>query len=134
MIVGGCRVAHQIDSREVRAQAGGGINPLKRRIGMRCSNEFYFVMPAEMLRLDEVPAECKLIEAGEATFEEWKRLIQRQNGSFHYNPERQTYCMITVPAPWRDTPGRPGNWWHPCCAINPEKGRSGRPAIPSRSA
>jgi hypothetical protein len=26
-------------------------------------------------------------------------------GFFHYDPERRTYCMITIPAPWRDTPG-----------------------------
>jgi hypothetical protein len=24
---------------------------------------------------------------------------------FNYDPERETYGMITVPAPWRDTPG-----------------------------
>ena len=24
---------------------------------------------------------------------------------FNYDPERETYCMTTVPTPWRDTPG-----------------------------
>ncbi len=80
-------------------------HPLKRRIGMRYSNEFYFVVPALMLEAAEVPAECGLVEAGFATFEEWKVLIKRHAGFFYFNPECGAYCMITVPAPWRDTPG-----------------------------
>ena len=79
--------------------------PLKRRIGMRYSNEFYFVVPGGMLSVDEVPAECGLIEAGNATFEEWRVLIRRQAGFFFFDPERCEYSMVTVPAPWRDTPG-----------------------------
>jgi hypothetical protein len=80
-------------------------NPIKRRIGMRYSNEFYFVTPAGLLDLDEVPAECGLVEAGCATPAEWRLLIKRHAGFFHYDPETQTYCMLVVPAPWRDTPG-----------------------------
>ena len=80
-------------------------NPLKRRMGMRYSNEFYFVTPARMLDLCEVPAECGLIEAGNATFEEWKQLMKRHAGFFYYDSDRGDYCMITVPALWRDTPG-----------------------------
>jgi len=53
----------------------------------------------------EFPADCGLVEAGHATFAEWKQLISRQAGFFNYDPERQAYCIITVPAPWRDTPG-----------------------------
>jgi len=79
--------------------------PLKRRIGMRYSNEFYFVVPAGMLSIAEVPAECGLIEVGTATFEEWKVLIKRHAGFFAFDPDRGEYCMVTVPAPWRDTPG-----------------------------
>jgi hypothetical protein len=79
--------------------------PLKRRIGMRYSNEFYFVVPAEMLSIAEVPPECGLIEVGTATFEEWKALIKRYAGFFAFDPARGEYCMVTVPAPWRDTPG-----------------------------
>jgi hypothetical protein len=41
--------------------------PLKRRIGMRYSNEFYFVTPANLLTTAEIPAEGGLIEAGHAT-------------------------------------------------------------------
>jgi len=79
--------------------------PLKRRIGMRYSNEFYFVTPADLVRITEIPPECGLAEAGYATFGEWKVLIRRHAGFFNYDPETRTYCMITVPAPWRDTPG-----------------------------
>src|SRR6267142_6331320 len=47
-------------------------HPLKRRIGMRYSNEFYFVIPGGMLTLAEIPPECGLLEVGTATAEEWK--------------------------------------------------------------
>jgi hypothetical protein len=80
-------------------------NPLKRRIGMRYSNEFYFVTPAALVDAREIPAECGLIEAGRCTYDEWKILIRRNAGFFHFDPERREYCMITAPAPWRDTPG-----------------------------
>jgi hypothetical protein len=79
--------------------------PLKRRIGMRYSNEFYFVVRAGMLSIAEVPPECGLIEVGTATFEEWRALIKRNAGFFAFDPARSEYCMVTVPAPWRDTPG-----------------------------
>jgi hypothetical protein len=80
-------------------------HPLKRRIGMRYSNEFYFVTPAGMVTAAEIPPECGLIEAGCAMPGEWRALIGRQAGFFSYDPERREYCMITIPAPWRDTPG-----------------------------
>jgi hypothetical protein len=80
-------------------------HPLKRRIGMRYSNEFYFVAPARLVSLAEIPPECGLVEAGYATFAEWKELIGRHAGFFNYDPEARAYCMITAPAPWRDTPG-----------------------------
>jgi hypothetical protein len=79
--------------------------PLKRRIGMRYSNEFYFVTPAALVNADEVPAECGLVEAGYATFEEWRQLIGRHAGFFHYDPKTRAYCIVAIPAPWRDTPG-----------------------------
>lgn len=80
-------------------------HPLKRRMGMRYSNEFYFVTPANMLDLAEVPAECGLIEIGTATVDEWKQLMRRQAGFFSFDPASGDYCMMTIPAPWRDTPG-----------------------------
>jgi hypothetical protein len=80
-------------------------HPIKRRIGMRYSNEFYFVTPAALVNAGEIPADCGLVEAGYATFAEWKHLISRHAGFFNYDPDRRAYCLITVPAPWRDTPG-----------------------------
>jgi hypothetical protein len=79
--------------------------PLKRRIGMRYSNEFYFVTTSGLVDVAEIPPECGLVEAGYATFAEWKGLIGRHAGFFNYDPEAHAYCMITIPAPWRDTPG-----------------------------
>ncbi len=72
---------------------------------MLYSNEFYFVTPAALVNALEIPADCGLVEAGYATFAEWKHLIGRHPGFFNYDPEQRAYCMITVPAPWRDTPG-----------------------------
>lgn len=80
-------------------------HPLKRRIGMRYSNEFYFVTPVRLLEVSEIPAECGLIEAGVASYDEWRRLITRHAGFFYYDAETCAYCMITIHAPWRDTPG-----------------------------
>ena len=80
-------------------------HPLKRRIGMRYSNEFYFVTPAGLVDVAEIPAECGLVEAGVGTPDEWKGLIRRQAGFFSFDPDTRRYYMIAVPAPWRDTPG-----------------------------
>ena len=80
-------------------------HPLKRRVGMRYSNEFYFVTPGGLVSESEIPAECGLIEAGFANAAEWKSLIKRHAGYFSFDPATRAYCMITVPAPWRDTPG-----------------------------
>jgi hypothetical protein len=79
--------------------------PLKRRIGMRFSNEFYFVAPAGMLAHDEVPSDCGLIEIGHATTEESQRLVRRNESLFWLNGETGAFCLVAVPAPWRDTPG-----------------------------
>jgi len=80
-------------------------NPLKRRIGMRYSNEFYFVTPAGLTEASEIPAECGLIEAGFATPAQWRELFPRHSGFFSYHADVQAYCMVTIPAPWRETPG-----------------------------
>jgi hypothetical protein len=79
-------------------------HPLKRRVGMRYSNEFYFVTPAGMLRAPEVPAECGLIEVGIAD-ENLQAHLKRQAGFFHFDEETRRFCVLTIPAPWRDTPG-----------------------------
>ncbi len=72
---------------------------------MRYSNEFYFAVPGGLLQLSEIPVECGLIEIGCATFDEWKQIMKRQAGFFYFDSECQTYCMVTAPASWRDTPG-----------------------------
>lgn len=72
---------------------------------MRYSNEFYFVTPAHLVEIAEIPAECGLIEAGLATPDEWRQLMRKQAGFFSFDPESRQYCLIVVPAPWRDTPG-----------------------------
>jgi hypothetical protein len=80
--------------------------PLKRRMGMRYSNEFYFLTPPGLVGVTEVPVDCGLIEAGRAaTPEEWKRLLAGHSGFFHFDPETRSYCIVRIPAPWRDTPG-----------------------------
>jgi len=80
-------------------------HPLKRRIGMRYSNEFYFVTPACLVEIGEIPAECGLVEAGLATPDEWRHLMSRQAGFFSFDPGTRQFCIIRIPAPWRDTPG-----------------------------
>lgn len=94
---------------EVKTSRGDYLNelkhPLKRRIGMRYSNEFYFVTPPGMLKTAEVPAECGLIEAGVTTVEEWKEILKRQSGFFYFDPGSGEFCVMAIPAPWRDTPG-----------------------------
>lgn len=79
--------------------------PLKRRLGMRYSNEFYFVTPARLMDLSELPIECGLIEAGRCTPEEWKSLFGRHAGFFSYDPGSGLYAIVVAYAPWRDTPG-----------------------------
>jgi hypothetical protein len=74
---------------------------------MRYSNEFYFVTPADLVRIAEIPPECGLVEAGRATFTEWKELIGHHAGFFNYDPETRAYCMAGMPGmsesstPWR---------------------------------
>jgi hypothetical protein len=79
--------------------------PVKRRIGMRYSNEFYFVVPAGLVDLTEVPAECGLVEAGRLGPAERQALIGRHAGFFSFDPDTRACCIVSVPAPWRDTPG-----------------------------
>jgi hypothetical protein len=79
--------------------------PLKRRIALRYSNEFYFVTPAGLLRTSELPIECGLVEIG--TFTRDERLVAHGQSSalVHFEPNHGMYCRVTVPAPWRETPG-----------------------------
>ena len=78
--------------------------PVKRRIGLRYSNEFYFVTPAELLTVSEIPIECGLVEVGEFNHEARSIAAQRDT-IVHFDPIETAYCRVTVPAPWRETPG-----------------------------
>lgn len=80
-------------------------HPLKRRVGMRYSNEFYFVTPPGLVSLHEIPAECGLIEAGTVRLHDYQETVGRQAGYFHLDPASGGFCVMTVPAQWRDTPG-----------------------------
>lgn len=53
--------------------------PIKRRAGLRLSNEFYFVMPKGLVPVEEIPPECGLMEY--------------ENGNL----------SITIKAPYRDS-------------------------------
>jgi hypothetical protein len=79
--------------------------PLKRRIGLRYSNEFYFVTPARILNLSEIPTECGLVEIGTFGQEERTSSFARFEMFIHYDQEHNLYCRVTVPAPWRETSG-----------------------------
>jgi hypothetical protein len=79
--------------------------PLKRRMGLRYSNEFYFVTPPGLLQPGEVPVDCGLMEAGAVSGDEGRRLAFEQAEAYWFDPERGVYCAMVVPAPWRDTPG-----------------------------
>jgi hypothetical protein len=79
--------------------------PLKRRIGMHLSNEFFFVTPPGLLSLDEVPTSCGLIEVGKAITSESKQLVRTHPGFIQLDPASALYCIVCFPAPWRDTSG-----------------------------
>ncbi len=70
-------------------------HPLKRRIGMRYSNEFYFVAPQGLLSALEIPIDCGLMEIGPGPV---------RDGVPYFDLETRMYCRVTIPACWRDTP------------------------------
>lgn len=51
---------------EIKSSRGDFFNeikkPTKRRAGLRLSNMFYFVTPVDMVKIEEVPPECGLME------------------------------------------------------------------------
>lgn len=68
-------------------------NPNKRRAAMRYSNYFYFATPVGLLKPEEIPHECGLVE-----------ISPRTKSEDHWN--RNTYELTqVVPAPHRDVPG-----------------------------
>jgi len=79
--------------------------PLKRRVGLRYSNEFYFVSLKGLIDIFEIPVECGLIEIGLFTEQERSSTLAGSGALIHFDPVYKTYCRVTVPAPWRETPG-----------------------------
>jgi hypothetical protein len=70
-----------------------------------------------------------VVEAGYATFVEWRGIIGRHARFFNYDPEIWAYCMITVPALWRDTPGPT---WQLVAAMLRNQRRQFSEALPPR--
>lgn len=79
-------------------------NPLKRRLGLHLSNEFFFATPIGMLSLDEIPSDCGLLEIGRATRDESRPVVLGHPDFFPFATENGWFCVVTAPAPWRDTP------------------------------
>ncbi len=103
--------------------------PIKRRIGLRYSNEFYFVTPVGILNTSELPIECGLVEVG-VFAEEERALPHAQSGALvHFEPNHGIYCRVAVPAPWRETPGP--TWQFVAAMLrNQQKVFQGRPPKP----
>jgi hypothetical protein len=81
--------------------------PLKRRSGLRYSNEFYFVTPAGLLDCSEIPVECGLIEIGvrKADQVNLAAITQAVPPLAYVDSVHGVFCIVSVPAPWRETPG-----------------------------
>jgi hypothetical protein len=80
-------------------------HPLKRRIGLRYSNEFSFVTPSGLLDISEVPVECGLIEIQVGPPRTQNPTPLGFDTFNYFAPEHHAYCRVTIPAPWRETPG-----------------------------
>ncbi len=105
--------------------------PLKRRIGMRFSNEFYFVTPKGLLQTSEIPSDCGLIEIGFFSDEERKTVANSEGLFFWFDPACNTYCIVTAPACWRDTPGP--TWQFLAAALrNQRKEFEEKPPLPAK--
>ena len=79
--------------------------PLKRRIGLRYSNEFYFVTPVGLLNTSEIPIECGLVEIGIFTNKQPNSIVAQSTAFAYFDPHHGSHCRVTIPAPWRETPG-----------------------------
>lgn len=75
--------------------------PMKRKVALLYSNRFYFVTPPGLLKPDQIPPECGLLELSEHIPSEWE--LRRPVGK-----HRKHDLKYAVEAPWRDTP--PPSW------------------------
>lgn len=63
-------------------------NPIKRRIGLLLSNKFYFVTPEKLVKREEIPLECGLLEVSFAVSD-----VDYLRG----------YVANVLHAPWRES-------------------------------
>jgi hypothetical protein len=77
--------------------------PVKRRMGMRYSNEFYFVTPHGLVDYGEIPVGCGLIEIGQGRADAVSAGRNHAMGLGWSDPEARYSCTVAVPACWRDT-------------------------------
>ncbi len=90
--------------------------PTKRRMGLLLANEFYFVTPPGIAKIEEIPPECGLIEIHQ---------VEARNRFLLPDAVEQYFDLRTVlPAPWHDRPGP--SWSFFCSAVRtaPERERT----------
>jgi len=75
--------------------------PLKRRMGLLYSNYFYFATPSGLLKPEEIPPECGLIEVEPVELDDWHRARWPKG-------QPEVRAVVKVPAPHRDT--APPGW------------------------
>lgn len=68
--------------------------PLKRRPALSVSNKFYFATPKNLLKIEEIPVECGLMEIWESEKAECRTFVRKDN--------KYINIQKTIPAPWRD--------------------------------
>jgi hypothetical protein len=76
-------------------------------MGLRYSNEFYFVTPAGLLDVSEIPVECGLIEIGVRKSDQVNlaTITQAVTPFTSVDAVHGLYSIVSMPAPWRETPG-----------------------------
>jgi hypothetical protein len=103
-------------------------HPLKRRMALRYSNEFYFVTP-RLTNAVEVPAQCGLMEAGYATYHEWPQLMSRHAGCFQLRSDNTRllhdhYSCSMARHAWTDVATRSGHAPAPTARVHRETATS----------
>lgn len=88
--------------------------PLKRRIGQRYSNEFYFVTPAGLLNTSEVPIECGLVEIGTFSGAGQKSMLAGSEGFVHFDPDHRLTAELRCQRRGEKRQAPPGNLLRVC--------------------
>lgn len=74
--------------------------PTKRRMGLLYSNLFYFVAPKGMIKPEDVPPECGLIEVSLASE---KNIFDKHALTLPGRQQSPYHLRVVIAAPWRDT-------------------------------